>query len=180
MPKTDNGSFDDLLGIPLSDEEKASESKDEGLSPEQLRIRELEEALAKAQAEKEALVPKDEPKVDHAAAVAANRKLDSYEPPFEEADGETVLIHFLDDGLTLFSRVWEKGQEAEFVRGGAAYESTKNRRGYTILDHLSHEEQVARWGRIRVGFGPYPGKPVPDELKDPEEIRRGRRVPVFA
>jgi hypothetical protein len=185
MPDTDNGSFDDLLGeLPSEEEKNAIQGLkvDGGETPEQARLRELESQLAALRKEKAEPVEKTSAEKDeeHRRALEANRRVDSavtdYEDPSE--DGEILEIHFLDDGITSNGRVWEKGQTVQYVVGGAAYNDTKDRNGYTWLEHLSHSEQLARWGRIRVGLGPYP-LPLPEDHINPEEKKRGKRAPVL-
>jgi hypothetical protein len=191
------GDFDDLLGdLPSAEEKDALQNlKDEG-SPDAgttdpaaaARIASLEERLERALALLEAKdeVPEKtaaEKDAEHRRAIEISRNLtsgaDKYEDPSEYEEGEILEIHFLDDGITSNGRVWEKGQTVQYVIGGRAYNETKDRNGRTWLEHLSHNEQLQRWGRIRVGFGPYP-LALPEDHVNPEEAKRGKRAPVLS
>lgn len=109
------------------------------LTPDQLRIRDLEDQLAKAQGNKDV-----EP---------------TYEEPANPGSEENILIHFLEDGFTALGQVWFKGQEIEFTPGSQAYEDTKDRNGKTWLDLRNDEfAQVDRYGKIMFRSGPWPGK----------------------
>lgn len=71
---------------------------------------------------------------------------------------ETMLqpgdfIHAVDD-LTAFSFVWPRGSTIELTAERIA--STVNRLGQSWLSDLSEEAQLRRWGRVRVGLGPWP------------------------
>lgn len=63
------------------------------------------------------------------------------------------FIHALDD-LTAFSFVWPRGSTVELTAERIA--STFNRLGQSWLADLSEEAQLRRWGRVRVGVGPWP------------------------
>jgi hypothetical protein len=110
------------------------------LTPEQKRIRELENQLALERGKKDV-----EP--------------DTYETANAEA-GEPFVIHFLEDGITSLGKVWLRGQEIEFAPGGQAYRDTCDRHGRSWVDLRNNEfGQVERWGKVMFRNGPWPGKP---------------------
>lgn len=120
-------------------------------------------------------------------------------PIAQPGNGDNILIHFLEDGLSALGRVWYRGEELEFEVGSPAYKDTFNRRGQTWLD-LRHDEfaQVERFGKIMFRSGPWPGKtyldgkfeqlrlekgegsippPSEDELAAAEKARKKRAAP---
>lgn len=124
------------------------------------------------------------------------------EPEYEEipTDGETIRIHFLEDGLTVNGRVMYRGEELEFVVGGQAYKDTFNRNGWSWLELRNSEfDQVERYGgKVMFRNGPWPGKtyadgsfetlrqekgdgflrpPTADELDAAEKARKKRAAP---
>jgi len=146
----------------------------EKLSPEQQRIRELEDLIARRNAEIE------------------QRKAAS----FQQVDAEgrdTILFHVLKDGFTVNGTVFYRGQEVEFVVGSKAYEDTKDRNGSTFLDLVNDVRgQYQRWGAQYVAPGPWPfeqwgstaGLTDADEIEAAQkaaeaERRRGRAAPVI-
>lgn len=109
------------------------------LTPEQKRIRHLEDQLARERGKKD-----PEPEL----AVLAR-----------PGDDANIVIHFLEDGFTALGQVWYRGQELEFEPGSGAYQDTFDRFGRTWLD-LRHNEfaQVDRYGKVMFRSGPWPGK----------------------
>lgn len=113
--------------------------------------------------------------------------------PGVDGGGETILLHFLEDGVTLGGVVWYRGQEIEFVVGSEAHQQQFDRVGKSWLDLVGDPEaQYARWGKRMFAPGPWPGRPWGDtsNLKDPDEIaaaeraaiaenRRGRAAPLI-
>lgn len=131
------------------------------LTPEQVRIQELENLLA------------------------AERGRKDVEPELEvvdrPGDDGNIIIHFLEDGFSALGHVWYRGQELEFVPGSQAYKDTFDRRGRTWLD-LRHDEfaQVDRWEKVMFRAGPWPGKTLRDAAAvpfQPVKDDRGRLVP---
>jgi hypothetical protein len=100
------------------------------------------------------------------------------EPQPEElqrpGDDGNILIHFLEDGLTLLGKVWYRGEELEFEVGSQAYKDTFNRRGETWLD-LRNDEfgQVDRWGKIMFRNGRWPGKTYADGTFEALRLEKG-------
>lgn len=99
------------------------------------------------------------------------------EPVYEEPaqDGEVILIHFLEDGLTVNGRIMFRGEELEFVVGSQAYKDTFNKLGQSWLD-LRHDEfaQIDKFNKGKIMFraGPWPGKTYADgtwEVLRPEK-----------
>lgn len=146
------------------------------LTPEQRRIRDLEDQLAQERGRKD---PEEE--------------LDQVEAG---ADGN-ILIHFLEDGFTALGKVWYRGQELEFTPGSGAYNDTRDRNGRTWLDLAGNDmAQIRRYGKVMFRTGPWPGlkltespvefeglkgaaRPTGDELSAAEraELGRGRAAP---
>lgn len=155
---------------------------DSELTAEQLRIRELEDRLAKSEGQKD-------PQPEMVMA--------------EQGSKDNILIHILEDGFTALGQVWMRGQELEFTPGSPAYQDTIDRDGKSWLDYRNHEfDQVDKWGKIMFRNGPWPGKsfkdakfeqlkslsgngtvpaPTEEELAAAEERERSRRraAPTF-
>lgn len=98
---------------------------------------------------------------------------------YEAADGETILIHFLEDGFTACGRVWYKGQELEFEVDGAAYEQTLDRDGNTWLSYADDEmAQIQAYGKLYFRKGPWPGIRLDEDQISTAERRRNRAAPI--
>lgn len=116
------------------------------LTPEQRRIRELEDQLAKERGRKD-----PDPEL--------------VEPASPGADGN-IRIHFLEDGFTALGQVWYRGQEIEFEPGGRAYADTCDKFGRSWLEMRADEfAQVERFGKVMFREGPWPGKGYLDAAK---------------
>jgi hypothetical protein len=192
--------FDDLLRH--SSEEVLAEAPAEE-TPAQKKIRELEEALAAPAPEytiagkPETELTEDEKKIrDLEDRLAKKRAAEMEAAPLqyaEPAKGETLLIHFLEDGMTFSGQVWYRGQEVEFEVGGKAWEQQKDRNGKSWLDMVDDiDAQFARYGKQMFARGPWRGKPWGDfsHISNPEEraeaeaaalaeARRNRAAPVY-
>lgn len=121
--------------------------QEEKLSPDQKRIRELEDRLAQTEGKKD-----PEPEWVSPA----------------QGSAENILIHFLEDGFTALGQVFTKGQELEFTPGSPAYEDTKDRHGASWLGFRSNDfAQVERWGKVMFREGPWPGKSYADAQFEP-------------
>ncbi len=108
------------------------------LSPDQRRIRELEDKLAKE-------MGKEDP-----------------EQELEVADqtGETILIRFVADGLTVLGHTWYRGQELEFTVGSPAYQDTFDRNGWSWLSLRDNPAvQEAKYGEEKFRSGAWSGLP---------------------
>lgn len=139
----------------------------------------------------------------HAEAVAAAARFENQPQQFVPAEGESVLIHFVADGLTAFGQVWYTGQELSI---GPDHPRWTEALGWITLNRW---QQIERWGQQKFDFGPWPGRPSyteaagsfeqlfsrdaqgnkiavtgpsEDELRaaDEAERRRGRAVPAPA
>lgn len=193
MPEvdTDAGSFDDLLNdIPTPAEKESLQSlKDGGVpaeTPEQARIRELEERLAEAEkkavaVEASAKKTKEEKDLEHRIALAQNRSVDAAPEAFEdvEDDEDTLTFHIVDSGFTFLGKVWNYGQNVRIKRGGRAWLDTVDRNGNTWLDDISEEAQYARFKRQVVKPGLYSGPEFNDAIAQ-EDAKRGLAAPVIA
>lgn len=128
------------------------------LTPAQLRIKDLEQQLAEK---------------NNAAIEQAESAPVEYAPA---ATGETILLHFLQDGLIVCGQTWYRGQELEFEKGSPAHEQQLNKAGKSWLDLLDDiDGQYERWGTQYIASGPWRGKgwadaPVPADMTDPAEI----------
>lgn len=136
----------------------------------------------------------------HAAAVAAAAAFEQAPEQIVPSQGEAVLIHFLEDGLTFAGRVWYRGQELAI---GPDHPRWPEVTGWIMLDKA---QQFERWGKQYFDHGPWPfqrsyvdpsaryeelraaggdGKvtgPTEEELRraDEAESRRNRGVPAPA
>jgi hypothetical protein len=88
----------------------------------------------------------------HAAALAAAREFERADPVLVPPEGETVLIHFIADGLTAFGQVWFRGQELEIGPGHPRW--AEARRWIT----MTRMQQVEKWGEQKFDSGPWPGR----------------------
>lgn len=132
-----------VVDTPVQSESPQAErpTPESELTPEQRRIRDLEDQLAREMGKKD-------PDVE-------------YEAPTDS--GENILIHFLEDGITANGTVWYRGQELEFVTGSQAHRDTFDRQGKSWLDLRDSEfAQVDKYGKIMFRSGPWPGKPITD------------------
>lgn len=130
------------------------------LTPEQQRIRDLENQLAQERGRKD-------PEVE-------------FDPPAKPGAADNILIHFLEDGITALGHIWRRGQELEFEPGSAAYRDTCDRFGRTWLELVDDEfGQIDRWGRVMFRRGLWPGKSWVDGAKVPfESLKPLNGVPV--
>jgi hypothetical protein len=139
----------------------------------------------------------------HADAVVAAARFDAAPQQFIPSAGESVLIHFVADGLTAFGTVWYRGQELAI---GPDHPRWPEAVGWITLTRF---QQVERWGEQKFDHGPWPGRksyadaagayeqlagtdhagnpvaitgPTEAELRaaDEAEARRGRGVPAPA
>lgn len=125
------------------------------LTPQQREIRVLDDAVAKKRA----------------------TDLDTAPETYEAAEGDSILIHFVEDGFTAQGRIWYRGQELEFALGGEAYEQTKNRYGVSWLD-MTEDEQLDRYNTVYFRRGPWRGKDWDLAEAATAERKRNRAAPV--
>lgn len=127
------------------------------LSPEQRRIRLLEDTLAKERGRKDV-----EPAAEQLAADAA---------------AGALVIHFLETGLTALGKVWYRGEQRLF--DAQAYADTCDRNGNSWLDLADDEQtQIARYGKVMFRRGPWPGKKLTDATE--YEALKGAAAPTAA
>jgi hypothetical protein len=88
----------------------------------------------------------------HAEALAAARQFEAQQPSYVPPEGETVLIHFVEDGLTFAGQVWYRGQEIEI---GPAHPRWEQARQWILLDKYA---QIERYGKQYFDRGPWPGR----------------------
>lgn len=88
----------------------------------------------------------------HAEAMAAARAFENAPPVYQRTEGEAVLVHFIEDGLTAFGQVWFRGQEIEIGPGHPRWEQA---RGWILLDRNG---QIERYGKQYFAPGPWPGR----------------------
>lgn len=132
--------------------ESGRPAADYELTPEQLELRNIRDALAKEK--------------------AAN--LDRAVPQYQETGEAAGTIHFVESGFTAFNNVWGIGQTV--VYSAADYEETKDRNGNSWLD-LTEAQQARRFGRVYFRKGPSPYAVDPEIAA--EEAERAGRVPVI-
>jgi len=130
------------------------------LTAAQLRIKELEDKMAK----RNAIIAENSP-TQYAKA----------------GDGEKFVIHFVYDGFVAFGENWYRGQELEFEIGGDAFKRTQDRTGKSWLDLANDPNaQIRRWGKHYFSPGPFvafPGETFDDDMVA-QDARRGRAVPL--
>jgi hypothetical protein len=153
-------------------------------TPAQKKIRELKEALAQPIPEPEfsisgkpeAELTEEEREIRDLEDQVAKREakiLESAGPKYADAPkGDSLLIHFLEDGFTFSGLLWFRGQEVEFEIGGKAYEQQKDRNGNSWLDLVDDiDGQYSKYGKQMFARGPWRGKAWGDfsHITDPEE-----------
>lgn len=173
-PETD--SFDDLV----ADDEPT-------LTAEQLRIQELEAALADLDAAEDAeleLTP-EQKRIAELEALLAEKEEARFarQAPTEAASaasGDKILFHFKKDGLLVLGNIWLRGQEVEIEVGSPAYQRTLNANGESWLDLLGDEAaQYEKWGDHYIGSGPFiPRRDEKFEDEVAKEDTRRRRRPI--
>lgn len=168
MPRKKTEVVDPLAALDIDDAPIEVEAPVEVVRPvpeseltrDERRIRELENQLALERGKKD-------PEME-------------LEPPSALDDTGNILIHFLEDGLTVLGHVWFRGQEIEFQPGGRAFRDTCDRHGRSWLELVDNEfGQVDRWGKVMFRRGPWPGKSWVDAAKVPfESLKPHNGVPV--
>jgi ribosomal protein S27AE len=141
-----------------------------------------------------------ERKAAHEAAVRLGQEMPpvSYGEGATPAKAKTIVVHFLNDGFSVFGTVWYRGQEAEVWEGHPRWGEMQRLASETVAD------QYRYYGRQMHALGPWPGErsytagagrfeqlkaesgdgvvsqPSEEELAraDEAERRRGRRVPL--
>lgn len=111
----------------------------------------LEDARPKPASELSAAERADRDR-QHAEALAAARQFENAPAVFVPSEGEAVLVHFIEDGLTAFGQVWYRGQEIEIGPGHPRWEEA---RAWVLLDRTG---QLNRWGKQFFAPGPWPGR----------------------
>lgn len=123
---------------------KATRPKpDAELTPDQRRIRDLENQLALERGRKD-----PEPVEDPDAQLYLGE------------DGN-VVIHVLEDGFTAFGKVWYRGQELEIQPGSQQWQDSCDRFGRSWLERRDDP---------RFGHGPWPGRSYLDAANVPFDI----------
>lgn len=134
--------------------------QDAPLTPKQREIQELEDQLARRN-----------------AIIAENSPLEYVTPT---GNGETIVIHVVQDGFIALGEVWFRGQELEFEIGSAAHRATFNTLGISWVDIAGDlQAQYKRWGKQYLAVGPFiprPGETFDDEVAR-SDARRNRAVP---
>jgi hypothetical protein len=74
-------------------------------------------------------------------------------PPEPARTDRTVMIHFLEDGITFAGQVWYRGQEIELDTDSERYQQQGR-----FWMHMTDTEQWNRWGKVMFRTGPWPGK----------------------
>jgi hypothetical protein len=123
---------------------------DTELTPEQRRIRDLEDQLAIERGRKD-----PQPELD---------------VPEQPGDPGNIFIYFVEDGFTALGKVWYRGQELEFAPGSPAYADTCDRNGRSWLTLRGDDNaQITRFGRVMFRPGRWPGKTYKDAAALPYE-----------
>lgn len=199
--------IDDLLNLTGDDEKKvvsestsledllaegtgqASDPVPVGETPDQARIRALQEELAKPAPQYSVDEPVEKTpeqiqiqELEDQLARRKSQELENAPAQYVTAkNGNTLIIHVLIDGFIAMGEVWYRGQEMEFEVGGLAYERTKDRLGTSWVDLAGDvSAQYTRWGQQYLGVGPFlarPGEKFEDEVAQADK-KRGRAVPL--
>ena len=133
-------------------------------SPEEMRARIEAEVRAQVEAEVRAKVD-EEAKVNSLANEA--RPINGLDITGKADVEGSILVHFVEDGLTLLGKVWYRGEELAINPGTPQWEEA-----YEILS-LNEYDQEERWGRRFFREGPWRGKRL-DEI-DSEELTEAER-----
>lgn len=142
-------------------------------TPEQKKIRELEEKIALLASA-----------LETQSAKASQVTPDVY----DDEEGSEVLIHFIEDGFTAQGRVWYRGQELAVVVGSEEWNDTCDRDGTSWLS-FTEADQLERYEKIYFRRGEWPGKktytaaefsdtklaPPVSELERADKLERDRR-----
>ncbi len=75
-----------------------------------------------------------------------NAKIQRTEPEVSEIREDYITIEFIEDGLTAWGRVWEKGKTATVRVNGDSWKETCGRDGKSYLE-LNVPDQIKRWGK---------------------------------
>lgn len=123
------------------------------LTPDQRRIRELEDLLAKERGKKDPA-----PTLQRA----------------KPGGKDNIVIHVVHNGFTSNGQTWYFGQEMEFTPNSKAYLGTVDRTGNSWLDLRDDESaQIDKYGDVMFRSGPWPGKKYIDADKAEFERLRG-------
>lgn len=120
-------------------------------TPEQKKIQELQDQLAKALGNKD-------PEVED-------------EEVTNPGSEENILVHFVRDGFIDLGSIWYKGQEVEVEPSSSNYQSAKKWADY------SEAEQIEYFGDVYFRKGPWTGKTYEEEAAAKAERRRNRAAP---
>jgi len=175
MPLSLNSDIDDLL----NDDESvtAPESKTDKSPTVKVEVKDavVEEALPEE-------VEADVEAASHAQALLEGaRQLpeDQFDDTEPDEVGQTILLHFIEDGFSAFATVWYRGQELEVVKGSRSYNSTLDRNGESWLDLVDNDyEQAKRFGKVMFRKGPWFGEPSSDPEYLARELKRNRKPPI--
>lgn len=109
-------------------------------TPEQREIRELKEQVQALMAGLASKTSEEAPKTEDAPE-----------------EGDTIVIHFIEDGHTAQGQVWYRGQELEFIVGSKAWNDTLDRNGDSWV-LMSESDQADKWNAVKYRRGPWTGK----------------------
>lgn len=155
-----------LASLPDVDAEHPLKDEDRPLpklprDPVDARVAELESEVRIAKLESELAALKGKTTEDKMAATPDS----DYIKPADDPDADIVL-HFLEDGFTSNGKMYYRGEEFRVKKDSEAYRATLDRNNNTWID-LSTEEQIARYGKVMFGNGPWPhSRPSVSEAED--------------
>jgi hypothetical protein len=119
---------------------------------------------------------KEEKAREHDLALAGGKRESRIQFDSTKADesSETILFHFVEDGLTALNKMWYRGEELEFIitrdadgkpTGSPAYLATLDRDGHSWVHMYDNaNEQWKRFGKTLMAPGPWPGNPLPETI----------------
>lgn len=188
-PKTTRAKAAPAKAAPKAAAKSAAKPAEPEMTPEQKRIAELEALVAAPMPDFEDAAPSDEPSPDQLRIKALEDQLakrnatimENAPAQYDTTEGEAIHIHFLEDGFVALGQVWYRGQEVEIVKGSPAYNRTLDRNGDTWINlAFDVPEQQRRWGLQKLGIGPFvprKGERFDDDVAT-EDARRGRAAPL--
>jgi hypothetical protein len=87
---------------------------------------------------------------------------------------ETVLVHFVEDGLTILGQVWYRGQEIEVTEGTDAWDLLVDPAVGMLLT-LDEDQQIDRWGKRYFRPGAWRGNGY-DTLEDLDHLSEEEKI----
>lgn len=146
--------FCGTCGLPMS-----AQAPPPRLDPADLRPKPAGQLSAEEKAERDR---------QHAEALAAAAQFEAQQPQYQRSQGESILIHFVEDGFTFAGQVWYRGQEIEIGPDHPRWQEVLN---WITLDKYA---QIDRYGKQFFDHGPWPGRSYTEGATSFERLYAGR------